>query len=208
MLVANLATNIPPLARAARASAWAVNDRLRREASGHLVDGALATGASRYIQESICFPYRDGGDEWIDESHPVDHVGPLAAAADSDHVRTFNTTVRRRINPFVGDPEGFVSFVHADDAAAAVVAALTAPTGIYNIANEPVTRAEAGRIVAETLGVKPPRGVPKPLRAASPSSAKLLMRSQRVSHERFTAATGWTPVHESIRGSWPANVAP
>jgi nucleoside-diphosphate-sugar epimerase len=122
-------------------------------------------------------------------------------------VRTFNTLVRRRLNPFLGDPATFTSFIHADDAAAAVVAALTAPAGIYNVVDdEPVTRAEAGRVVADALGVKPPHAVPKPLRAASPPSAKLLMRSQRVSHARFTAATGWIPSHPSIRGSWPSEV--
>jgi hypothetical protein len=52
-------------------AATAVNDRLRREASAHLVDGALAAGAGRYVQESICFPYVDGGEAWIDEDHPV-----------------------------------------------------------------------------------------------------------------------------------------
>jgi nucleoside-diphosphate-sugar epimerase len=232
--VVNLATSIPPLIRAAQPSAWAMNDRLRTEASAHLADGALATGATRYVQESICFPYHDGGDRWIDEDHPVDHVGPFASAGaaeaaatrftiaggigvvlrfaqfyapDSGHVRTINTVVKRRVNPFVGDPDTFTSFVHAEDAGAAVLAALTAPAGIYNVVDdEPVTRAEAGRIVAEALGVKPPHAVPKPLRAASPTSAKRLMHSQRVSHARFTSATGWTPSHPSIRGSWPAEV--
>lgn len=234
--VVNLATSIPPLTRAARASAWSTNDRLRSEGSTNLVDGALATGASRYVQESITLPYQDAGDRWIDEDDPCDHVGPFAAAAaaeasaarftagggtgvvlrfaqfyapDSQHVRTFNTMVGRRLNPFVGDPGSYVSFVHAEDAGAAVAAALEAPAGTYNVVDDqPVTRAEAGLIVAEALGVKPPFAAPKPLRAAGPSSAKLLMRSQRVSHARFTAATGWRPSHPSIRGSWPAQTAP
>ena len=42
-VVCNLATRIPPTAHAARSAAWADNDRIRREASRHLVDGALAT---------------------------------------------------------------------------------------------------------------------------------------------------------------------
>ena len=85
------------------------------------------------------------------------------------------------------------------------MAALRAPSGTYNVADdEPVTRAEAGRIVAEALGVKPPHPVPKAVQAATPASAKLLMRSLRVSNRRFKEATGWQPVHPSIRGSWPA----
>lgn len=51
--VVNLVTNIPPMTQAGRPSAWATNDRLRREASAHLVDGAIAAGAARLVQESI-----------------------------------------------------------------------------------------------------------------------------------------------------------
>lgn len=229
--VANLATSIPPVSRAARSSAWAMNDRLRREASQHLVDAALAAGASRYVQESICFPYADQGDAWIDEDSEVEHVGLFAAAgaaeaaaarfdaqggdgvvlrfaqfysADSEHVRAFNGWARRRINPFLGDPGSYWSFVHADDAGAAVAAALTIPGGVYNVGDdEPVTRADAGRIVADALGVQPPRSIPRLLRLATPPSAKALMRSLRVSNRRFRDASGWAPARPSMRGSWP-----
>ncbi|CAN5736606.1 NAD(P)-dependent oxidoreductase [soil metagenome] len=234
-VVVHLATNIPPMSRAALASAWTTNDRLRTEAAQHLVDAALAAGASRYVQESICFPYRDHGEEWIDEHGELDHVGLFASAGaaeaaaarfggggregvvlrfaqfyapDSDHVRAFNALAKRRINPFLGPGEAYSSFIHADDTGAAVVAGLTVPGGVYNVADdEPVTRAEAGRIVANTLGVEPPRAVPRLLRAASPSSAKLLMRSLRVSNRRFREVSGWAPAHPSIRGSWPAETA-
>lgn len=231
--VINLATNIPPMIKAARPGAWATNERLRSEASNHLVDAALAAGATRYIQESIAFPYEDNADGWIDEDHPVDHVGPFTGARhaeaaaqrfaaqggagvvlrfaqfyapDSSHVRSFNATARRRINPFVGDSDSYCSFIHADDAGSATVAALRAPSGIYNVADdEPVTRSEAGAIVADALGVRSPHTVPKLVRAASPSSGKLLMRSLRVSNRRFKEATGWMPAHPSIRGAWPTD---
>lgn len=231
-VVINLATSIPPLAKSARASSWAVNDQLRRHASGHLVNGAIATGAGRYVQESICFPYVDHGADWIDEDQPVEHVGPFDGAAaaeaatrrfaeeggigvvlrfaqfyapDSSHTQTFNAALRKRINPFVGDPGAYTSFVHADDAASAVVAALWAPSGIYNVADdEPLTRTAAGAAAAAVLGAKPPHPVPRLLRSASPSSGKLLMKSLRISNRRFKAATGWVPAHPSIRGSWTA----
>jgi uncharacterized protein YbjT (DUF2867 family) len=66
--VVNLATRIPPLGRMVFEASWADNDRLRREASRVLVDAALATGASRYVQESVWLLYADGGDRWLDES--------------------------------------------------------------------------------------------------------------------------------------------
>jgi hypothetical protein len=38
-----------------------------------------------------------------------------------------------------------------------------------------------------------------------PRTAKALTRSLRISNARFKAATGWTPLHPSIRGSWAAS---
>ena len=228
--VAHLATNIPPMSKAARAKAWATNERLRREASRLLVEAALATGAARYVQESICFPYLDQGDRWIDEDSPLEHTAVFEGAAHaeaatarfasrggagvvlrfaqfhgpgSSHVELFNSLARKRVNPFVGPPEAYSSFIHADDAGAAVAAAMALPSGIYNVADdEPLTRAEAGKAVAEALGVKPPKTVPAPVRAALPGSAKLLMKSLRISNAKLKAASDWTPRHPSIRGSW------
>ena len=228
--VAHLATNIPPMSKAARASAWETNERLRTEASHHLVEAALAAGVGRYVQESICFPYRDQGDAWITEEAPLDHDGVFAGAAraeaeaarfgaagrvgvvlrfaqfhgpGSHHVDTFNSIARRRVNPLVGPPDAYTSFVHADDAGSAVAAAMALPGGIYNVADdEPLTRAEAGRVIAEALGVKPPHALPRVVRAATPRSAKLLMKSLRISNAKLKAASDWRPSHPSIRGSW------
>lgn len=228
--VAHLATNIPPMTRAARSSAWATNERLRKEASNLLVDAALATGAARYVQESICFPYVDQGDAWIDESSPLEHsdvfegAGVAEAAAarftasggtgvvlrfaqfhgpGNRHVEAFNRLLRRRINPFIGGPDAYWSWIHADDAGSAVAAALVVPAGAYNVADdEPLTRAEAGGAAAAALGVKPPRSTPAPLQAVMPRSAKQLMKSLRISNAKLRAASDWRPSHPSIRGSW------
>ncbi len=228
--VVHLATSIPSMVKAARSSAWAVNDRLRSAVSNLLVDAALGAGATRYVQESIAFPYRDQGDAWIDEDGPVDHDRVFRSAADAEaatarfsgsgvdgvvlrfaqlhgsgstHVATFNALARRRINPFLGPPDAYTSFVHADDAGAAVAAALEVPAGVYNVADDaPLTRAEAGRVVAEALGVEPPRAVPAAGRAMMPSLAKELMKSLRISNARLKQASRWRPAHPSIRGSW------
>lgn len=228
--VAHLATNIPPMTKAARSSAWAMNERLRTEASNHLVDAAISAGASRYVQEAICFPYLDQGDRWIDEDSPIEHTRMFAGAGHAEaavarfratgadgvvlrfaqfhgsgnaHVDFFNALARKRINPFLGAPGAYTSLVHVADAGAAVAAALTTPSGTYNIGDdEPMTRADAGRVVADALGVKPPFAVPGLVRALLPPAAKTLARSQRISNVRFKEASGWSPVHPSIRGSW------
>jgi nucleoside-diphosphate-sugar epimerase len=229
-VVAHLATNIPALADGRKAEAWITNDRLRTEASAHLVDAALAGGAQRYIQESICFPYDDQADRWITEDDPLDHVGPFSGAAaaeaaaarfaegggdgvvlrfaqfhaqDSSHTIAFNKLLRRRINPFIGPADGFMSSIHAEDAGAAVVAALRAPSGTYNVGDdEPLTRAEAGRAAAARLGKGRPVTMPMWAVKLGGSSAGLLAKSLRISNARFKEATGWAPSHPSLRGSW------
>lgn len=235
-VVVHLATNIPPLLRAARTSSWATNDRLRREASGHLVDAALAAGAGRYLQESICFPYADQGAEWVDEGAPrtenaltssvfdaertAARFGGAGAdavvlrfaqfySADSEHVARFHQLVRRRIAPLPGDPDSFTSFIHADDAAAAVVAAIGVAPGTYNIGDdEPLTRGAANAVIAHAVGAKPPVGIPSGLLRLAPEKLRYLTRSIRVSNARFKDAAGWSPTHRSIRQGWPTLVEP
>ena len=43
--VVNLATKIPPITQMTRTEAWADNERIRREASGYLVDAASCRGS-------------------------------------------------------------------------------------------------------------------------------------------------------------------
>ena len=233
--VLNLATHIPPMTKAAMPGAWSENDRIRTEASRNLVDGALAAGATRYVQESICFPYTDRGAEWIDEDTPLDlpsfarstsDAEAQAArftdsggtgvvlrfgqfhAAESAHTIDMLRAARARLSPSFGDPEGYVPTIHADDAASAVVAALGAPAGVYNVVDdEPVSRREHGRSLARALGVKPPRHLPAAAAKVGGSKTALLARSQRVSNAKFKQATGWAPEYPSVREAWSEIVA-
>lgn len=155
--VVNLATNIPPFAKAARRKAWATNDRIRREGSRNLVDAALAAGAERYVQESVCFLYEDGGDRWLDESAPLRPTWATASAAvaegeaarfdrsgdgvatvlrfgsfygpDAVHLHEMAKLARRGMSPVPGRPDAYVSPVALDDAASAVAAVLATPAG-------------------------------------------------------------------------------
>lgn len=236
-VVVNLATSIPPFSKAARAKAWATNDRLRREASKHLVDASLAAGAGRYVQESVAFLYTDGSDGWISEDHPVAATSITASALDAEaEARRFESSggtavilrfgsfygpdsghtadilrlARRGIGTTPGRPEAYLSSISTDDAAAAVVAAATrAPGGTYNVVDdEPLTRAQFDEVVAKAVGRKR-------LRPALPGVAVRLMgdkldhvvRSHRVSNRAFREATGWRPEHPSVRVGIPAIVA-
>jgi len=232
--VCNLATHIPAPMHMARSGAWAENDRIRTEGSRHLVDGALAGGAQRYVQESIAFVYRDGADEWIDESSPIDPVAYLRSATvaesnaarvtaagasgvvlrfaafygpDSDSTLATIRLAKRRIALGAG-PDTYVSSITTDDAAAAVVASLAAPAGLYNVGDdEPVTRREYFATLAGALGVRPAFVAPAGITKLGGPKAALLTRSQRVSNRRFVDATGWQPTSPSVRQGWPVVVA-
>jgi nucleoside-diphosphate-sugar epimerase len=234
-VVCNLATHIPPASKSALPGVWADNDRLRREASRNLVDGALASGAARYVQESITFPYVDGGDAWIDEDAPFQPakyttsvLDAEASAArftagggegvvlrfavfygpDSHHTRDEVRAARRRVAFQPGNPGAWLSSIHTDDAASAVVAALSVPAGVYNVTDdEPLTRADRDHVLAGALGVARLRRPPAGLTRLGGSKITMLMRSQRVSNARLRQASAWAPAYPSAREGIPAVVA-
>ena len=77
--IVHVATNVPPFPQMMRASAWGTHNRLRTEATRHLVDAAKAHGIGRMVKESITFIYDDGGDAWLDESSPLTPTPGLMA---------------------------------------------------------------------------------------------------------------------------------
>lgn len=229
--VVNLTTHIPPVAKAALPGAWRENERIRTEVSTHLVDAALATGATRYVQEALAFIYVDAGDQWVDEDSPVDggsfnqgvHTAEaqvvrftaaggagvvlrfgLFHASDSEQTRQALRLARRGMAMTVGRPDAYLSIIEVDDAASAVVAALHAPAGIYNVVDdEPLTRQEHAAALAAALGRPRPLRLPPAVAAkVGGSKTALLARSQRVRNDRFKAATGWSPASPSAREAW------
>jgi nucleoside-diphosphate-sugar epimerase len=238
-VVCNLATHIPVVTKSGRPGAWAENDRIRTEASRNLVDAAVATGASRYIQESIAFQYADGGDRWLDEDAPKAEapvlvsvraaegeaarfasagggVGGVAVVlrfamfygAGAAHTGTQLRTALSGVAPVLGDADGYQTMLHLDDAATAVVAALKAPSGTYNVAEErPATRRELADAISDALGLPPPWIPPKVASKAGGAGGSLLASSQRVSASRFRAATGWAPAYPDPASGWRQVVA-
>lgn len=230
--VVNLATHIPPITRAARGSAWATNDRLRRETSRHLVDAAIVAGATRFVQESVTFSYPDSGDRWIDAASTAPAptvVVETALEAEAnvarftahggagvvlrfgmfygpglDHTTTFVRWARRGLVYSGGDAEGYMSSIHVDDAAAAVVAALDAPAGTYDVVDdEPLTRRDHAAVLAAAVGRERFVTVPGRLARLGGRRTEAVLRSQRVSNRRFREATGWAPRWPSVRAGLP-----
>lgn len=225
--VIHMATHIPPLRRAWRVSAWATNDRLRREGTHVMVEAALATGATRFIKESVCFSYPDRGDQWIDEDTPLDDPAILDATRDAEQTALSFTgdgragvvlrfglfysadarateeglsVARRGMSPLLGPAEAYQPSIHVDDAASAIVAALSAPPGAYIVADEPITKGQWNSAFAEAFGIgRRLRPTPKIVLKASRNKVGALAKSWRVSSARFRAATGWEPHYPDAR---------
>lgn len=71
--------------------------------------------------------------------------------------------IRKRQFPIVGDGDAVWSWIHIHDAATATrIAVEGGPAGIYNIVDdEPATVAEFLPVLADAVGAKPPRRVPR-----------------------------------------------
>ncbi len=163
--VYHLATRIPRLERQGEREAWLENDRLRAEASRLLVDAALASGTSVYVQPTVAFVYPEG--EVDEDTPPTDVPRSLesALAAELEAAR-FAASGRRGIVLRLGLLDGpgtgnerpnsrFGATLHVDDAGRALFAALEAPSGVYNVVRD----------------------------------------GERVSNARFKRVTGWRPEH-------------
>jgi nucleoside-diphosphate-sugar epimerase len=228
--VINIATKIPSGMKMLMPGAFDENIRIRREASQNLAAGAVAARAKRFIQESFAPVYPDSGDEWIDESVPIEPAGYVESVRDAESAADEFTksggvgvvlrfsmfygpdssltvdivkAIRKEIAPVFGGPDGYMSSLWTDDAATAVFAALKVPAGVYNVTdNEPMRRGEAFSLLASALHEKPPRMPPRWVTAMSGSVGSTLGRSLRLSNAKFRQASGWTPTVPSVRTGW------
>ncbi len=233
--VIRLTTKIPSLLKMRSAVAWRETNRLRTTGARLLVDAAIAERIPSYIHESVVFVYADGGERWLTEDAATDDGGTeiLRAALEGEREATrFSAAGGRgtvlRFGAFygpdapstremiglakrgalaqLGSGTNYISSVYVPDAASGVVAALDAPPGIYNVADDtPVTFAEYLRLLADAAGARRPRRLPAMLGPLMFGVTwRYLRRSQRVSAARFKAATGWRPTMKSVADGWPS----
>ncbi len=118
--------------------------------------------------------------------------------------------VERRGFPIVGKGTGTFSFVHAEDAAAAVVAAAEGgPPGTYNVVDdEPAPVREWLPVYAEALGAKPPRRVPLWMaRLAAGGLANTMVELRGASNAKAKRELGWAPERPSWRQGFADSLA-
>jgi nucleoside-diphosphate-sugar epimerase len=213
---------------------FAPTNRLRTAGTDALLAAAREAGVRRFVAQSFA-PYRyarEGGpvkseDDPLDPTPPPRTGETYAAMAHIDEAVTefggialryggfYGTAndgmaepVRKRQFPIVGDGGGMMSFVHLDDAAAATALALEHQgPAIYNIVDDEPAAVRAWLpVLAEALGAKPPRHVPKWLArlVAGEAAAVLGTEARGAANAKAKRELGWTPRYASWRTGFPA----
>lgn len=227
--VINIATHIPSGMKVLLPRAFDENARIRTEASQNLASAAINARARTFIQESFAPTYPDRGDEWIDESVPIEPTSYVRSVLDAESAAAEFTKsggtgvvlrfsffygldpltldivkyVKRGFAPAFGGSDAFMSSIWIDDAARAVLAALSVPAGTYNITDDvPIRKEEAFDILAKELGVKSPRMLPRWVSRMMGSVAETLGRSLRISNAKFRQASNWVPKVPSLHEGW------
>jgi nucleoside-diphosphate-sugar epimerase len=204
-------------------------NRLRTEGTNALLAAARETGVRRFVAQSFAgWPYARFDGAVKTEEDPLDPTPVPAMRETLAAIRHLERSVveagglalrygglygspddaqlelvRKRRFPIVGDGGGVWSFVHLDDAATATALALElgAP-GVYNVVDdEPAPVREWLPALAEAIGAKPPRRVPRWLgRLAAGEPGVVLMTEIRgASNAKAKRELGWTPRHPSWR---------
>lgn len=208
---------------------FAETNRIRTEGTDALLEAAREAGVKRFVAQSYASVQyaRVGGmvkseDDPL-ESDPIPTMRESVAAmrhleeavsdaggvalrygafygADNDGLIE---PVRKRMYPIVGGGTGVTSFVHLEDAARATVLALESDlSGVYNIVDdEPAAGHEWLPVMAEALGAKPPRRMPRWLARMLAGEAVVMMatESRGATNEKAKRELGWTLRYPSWR---------
>ena len=233
--VVNLSTHIPRVRLGAFwPRAWAENDRLRREASAIIGEAAAVTGAHLFVQESFAFTYPDSGSKWVSEDTklvPSNYNRTVSDAEASAQRFTESggrgvvlrfaalygpadfiteqllAAVRHGLLPIFGRPEGYFPMVHHEDAASAVLTALEAPAGAYNVVDDrPLCRSDLAAVMANLQGVRRPRLPPAWLSSLAGPVGEAMSRSIRLSNHKLRSLS-WVPAYPSARDGLQSIVA-
>jgi nucleoside-diphosphate-sugar epimerase len=225
--VIHMATAIPAqINPKTMARDFELTNRLRTEGTRNLLDAADEIGVRRVITQGLAYAYQPGtglADEdaalWI---KPPAQFAPVLAALEELERRTANAKglvlrfghlygpgsffapdgsytqqVREGKFPIAGKGAAVLSFTHASDAAAAVVAALDGDaSGALNIVDDtPVTIGEWLPAFAAMLGAPKPRHVPAALVriAVGAWGAAFMTELRGASNARAKTALGWQP---------------
>lgn len=222
-----------PRAFPGRPADFVLNDRIRREGTAHLLAAAEASGIGSVVFQSIIWVHGDQRGAWIDEDASLKpgRIGQSAVDLESQarafaartgavttvlrlgglygatawHTREILERLRKRMAPIIGDGDNYQSFLHADDAAAALAAALEGPGGTYFVTDdEPVRLADYLRWLAKTSGAPEPLRVPHFVArlALGAEMEAAYTASLRCRNDRIKQRLGWAPKYPTFRDGY------
>lgn len=173
---------------------------------------ALGQGWLGYLSSTGV--YGDTGGAWVDESAPVTGRRPMRNAADAAWLargaRVFRlpgiygpgrSPIDRVLEGKahrVDVPGQVFSRIHVDDIASGVIAALGAPPGAYNLADDlPASQSDVVEFAAALIGSPPPPFVA--LNSLSPMARAFYAENRRVSNLKAKRVLGWAPRYPDYR---------
>jgi nucleoside-diphosphate-sugar epimerase len=218
---------------------FATTNALRTVGTDNLLAAARAQGVRRFVAQSFTgWPNERTGSPVKNEDDPLDPNPPKAqrqSLAAIRHVERAVTgapleavvlrygmfygpgasdemldLIRKRRMPIVGDGGAIWSLLHVEDAATATVAALERGSGIYNVVDdEPATAAAVLGTLAQIVGAKPPRHLPRWLArlAAGDVGVSFLTQIRGSSNAKAKRELGWTPTWASWRDGFRYGMA-
>jgi nucleoside-diphosphate-sugar epimerase len=216
---------------------FALTNRLRTEGTDALLEAAREAGVERFVAQSFAgWTFAREGAAVKTEDDPLDPSPAPAMRTTLEAIRHLEDAVvgaggvvlrygglyglagdvqveavRKGRFPLVGDGSGITSFVHVDDAASATVLAVERGSpGIYNVVDdEPAPVAEWLPALAEILGARPPRRVPRWLAriVAGEAAVTLLTEARGASNAKAKRELGWTLRYPSWREGFAAAYA-
>ena len=165
-----------------------------------------------YLSSTGVYGDADGG--WVDETALLRGRRPLRNAADADWLalgaRVFRlpgiygpgrSPLDRLLEGkahLVDAAKQVFSRVHVDDIASGVVAAMDAPAGAYNLADDaPAPQNDVVRFAAALLGLDPPPVVA--LAELSPMARGFYAENRRVATGKAKRVLGWAPRYPDYR---------
>jgi nucleoside-diphosphate-sugar epimerase len=215
------------------AAEFALTNRLRTEGTRNLLDAARATGVRRVIAQGLAYAYEPGGTGIANEDEPLWRrppapFAPVVAALQELEASTtqaggtvlrlghlygpgtmfaadgsFTADVRAGRVPLVGGGNSVFSFIHVDDVATAVLAALDRTVaGVLNVVDDdPAPIREWLPRMAELLRAPRPRRVPTALArlAAGGWGVAYLGALRGADNARARLVLDWRPRHRSWR---------
>ena len=201
---------------------FAETNRLRTQGTDALLAASREVGVRRFVAQSFASNrYERAGGPIKTEDDPLDADPVAGMRATTEAMRYLDRVVteaggialryggfygaandgllgpvRKRQFPIVGSGNGVFSFIHLDDAAAATVLALEFDgSGVFNIVDDdPAPVREWLPVLAQVLGAKPPRRVPRWLARMVAGEPAVMMGTEArgASNAKAKRDLGWT----------------